>query len=236
MVPCKRRDCSTCGPAGRHRIARRIAFGVRQLWPAAWQVLTFTEDIEKKAAVRHLATYVKWLRTLPGLEKMQYVATYELTENGRLHINLICAPWVFVRQSVLQAQWGAIVWVEWVKDSISMSHEAAADYSPESLGGYLAKLEQCVPLDRRVSYSKGWPKMPKEGGFKGKIKWLPLSPDDREQLKTYLRLNMFEELRPGEYRLRPIFQDVEPCDCFEVQLPLPNPPPVFPPHGPPLTL
>jgi len=224
LVPCKRRDCDTCGPVGRHRIAQRIAHGVRELWPAGWLVLTFAQDIEKKEAVRCLAKFVKFLRTTPGNSGLQYVATYELTLGGRLHINLICAPWVYVAQADLQEKWGAIVWVEWVQDTTSLGKEAAKDYSPESLGGYLAKLEQCVPTDRRVSYSKGWPKMEKSGHMNGEIKWLPMTREDRDNLAHFLRKNMLLEVRPGEWVLDVNRQDVPVCDCFQLALPLEIPP------------
>ena len=49
-----------------------------------------------------------------------------------------------------------------VRSSDTAGKELAADYSPESLGGYLSKLNQAVPVEwrRRVSYSKAWPKLP----------------------------------------------------------------------------
>jgi len=141
-----------------------------------------------------------------------------------LHINLICAPWVFVAQTTLQEKWGAIVWVEWVQDTLALGKEAAKDYSPESLGGYLSKLEQCVPTDRRVSYSKGWPKMPKPSHLKGEIKWIRMTQDDRDQLRLYLRTEMLTEITPGEWVLNPSRSDIPPCDCFQLALDLPLPP------------
>ncbi|KKM85767.1 hypothetical protein LCGC14_1285820, partial [marine sediment metagenome] len=159
LAPCKNRRCEHCGPVGRFKIAQRIALGVRTLWPCSWQVLTFAEDISKKDAVRKLSKFIRWLRTeIPGL---QYAATYELTKRGRLHINLIVGPWSRIEQQKLQRIWGHRLWIQWVKEERSLAREVAKSYSPESLGNYLSKLEQAVPTDRRVSFSKDWPKLPK---------------------------------------------------------------------------
>jgi len=174
---CKSRGCEYCGPLGRYQIAQRIAFGVRQYWPCAWHVLTFgTEEAEgpgwKSVAGRKLEKYVAWLRELiPGLE---YAATYELTQRGRLHINLIIGPWKYIPQRVLQKRWGARVWVYRIRDDGTIGKEAAKSYSPEALGSYLSKLEQAVPSawGRRVSYSKGWPKLTADPLVrKGEINW-----------------------------------------------------------------
>jgi len=178
---CKSRDCEYCGPLGRYQIAQRIAYGVRMHWPCSWQVLTFdTEGAEepewKPVAVRMLGEYVKWLREKMGMPNLQYAATYELTQRGRLHINLIIGPWKYVPQRVLQKRWGAQMWVNRIRDdgSGSIGKEAAKSYSPEALGSYLSKLEQSVPYEwgRRVSYSKGWPKLDSNPWErKGEISW-----------------------------------------------------------------
>lgn len=211
-IPCKSRKCEVCGPVGRWRIAERVALGVRTNWPCAWLVLTFAEDIDKKQAVRRLSGFVKWLRkSMPGL---QYAATYELTRQSRLHINLIAGPWAYLEQAKLQERWGARVFVEWVRDDKSVGKETAKAYSPEGLGGYLSKLEQCVPTDRRVSYSKGWPKLPR-GGLqrKGRIRWeLPLDMSEvifiDEKMAGYWR-----ERLPGEWGVI----GGDGCDCFELE-------------------
>jgi len=176
---CKSRGCEYCGPLGRYQIAQRIAFGVRKFWPCSWHILTFvTEAAEesqwKPVAVRKLADYVSWLREKMGMPNLEYAATYELTQAGRLHINLIAGPWTYIPQHVLQKRWGARMWVNRIRDDGSMGKEAAKSYSPEALGSYLSKLEQSVPREwgRRVSYSKGWPKLDSDPWErKGEINW-----------------------------------------------------------------
>jgi len=176
---CKSRGCEYCGPLGRYQIAQRIAYGVRKFWPCSWHVLTFAtvaaEESEwKPVAVRMLADYVSWLREKMGMPDLQYAATYELTQRGRLHINLIAGPWIYIPQHVLQARWGAQMWVFRIRDDGSIGKEAAKSYSPEALGSYLSKLEQSVPNEwgRRVSYSKGWPKLDSDPWErKGIINW-----------------------------------------------------------------
>ncbi len=219
-VPCGRRDCPVCGTVGRYRIAERIALGIREFWPCAWLVLTFEKDVSKKEAVKRLNSYVKWLRK-PERQgpHMQYAATYELTQRGRIHINLIAGPWHCVDFKELKERWGARISVELVQDMESMGKEAAKAYSPESLGGYLSKLEQCVPDDRRASFSKGWPKLPKGGAKrKGNIKWKYLFPDDELKFKTEKLLNEWVPVvkgdpNCGEYKS----WWGEECDCFEYE-------------------
>lgn len=228
-VPCKRRDCSVCGPVGRWRIAERIALGVREFWPCAWLVLTLPPDAlpgesgpsgraAKRALVRRVGKFVRWLRRgdrwWPGLPGLQYAATYELTRAGRLHVNLICGPWSYVPQSALSRAWGGRVWVELVRDEGSVGREAAKA-SPEALGGYLSKLEQAVPMDRRVSFSKGWPKLPAVGlARRGELSWGMPFGDEELAFLWQKREGMWVE-RPsgcGEWQRL----EGEGCSCFEL--------------------
>jgi len=258
VAPCKRRDCTACGPKGRHEIAKRIAYGVRQmpcrdcghkleeclphgrgkgvanypaalgprcsckgmLLSAAWLVLTFAkEEAEgpewKAKAVKRLGKFVAWLRKQnPGLE---YVATYELTKRGRLHINLVIGPWKEIPQAELQRRWGARVSVQWIRDDEAIGRETAKSYSPESLAGYLSKLEQAVPEEwgRRVSYSKKWPKLPKSQR-KGKIRWrceFEIEPVEIEMFEHELNLGWWKEVRDGEWQGLLYFHE---CDCFDL--------------------
>lgn len=214
-VPCGKRDCPHCGRVGRYRIAERIALGVRQFWPAAWLVLTFKTDIDKKAAVRRVGALVRWLRKRTGTS-LEYAATYELTRRGRLHVNLVIGPWSYVPLPELVAQWGARVSVEWVRDAGVAGTEAAKSYSPEGLGGYLSKLEQSVPEDRRVSYSRGWPKLPKGGApRRGRVVWSKPELEETLIFKTELACSaLWAETRPGSGEWRVYRED---CDCFEYE-------------------
>lgn len=230
LVPCGRRNCEACGAIGRRRIAERIAYGVRQLWPCAWLVLTFPGvDAEnpswKKVAVKRLSGFVRALRNKLGV-RLEYAATYELTKRGRLHVNLIIGPWNHIDQPVLCGLWGARVWVEWVKDAGAIGREAAKSYSVEALSGYLAKLEQAVPREwgRRCSFSKRWPKLPVEGLPRlGEITWRYASAEDR--IEFYVEQGKFDankfEMNRLTARLKPMDTDEsewasvgEACMCF----------------------
>jgi len=224
LAPCKKRDCEICGPKGRYEIAKRIAYGVRCLWPCSWHILTFdTEDAEesewKPKAVRKLGKYVAWLRK--GQPGLQYSATYELTERGRLHINLVIGRWEAIPQAELQARWGARVWVEWVRDSEAIGQEVGKSYSPESLGKYLAKLEQAVPAEcgRRVSFSKGWPKLSKEPAVrKGAITWRQeweLEQVEISRFEVEKDHGWWQEVAVGEWQPLLLPHD---CDCFDLVL------------------
>lgn len=233
LVPCKSRDCDVCGPNGRYKIAQRIAYGVRHLWPCAWIVLTFDHDIDKKAAVRKLAYFVKQLRQLRDPSPLHYAATYELTANDRLHINLIIGPWTWIDQPVLQAMWGARVWIEWVKDEQMIAKETAKAHNPESLGTYISKLEQAVPHDRRVSYSRGWPKEPPPPEHNANIIWR--HPEHFEvQMFLYERLlGHWWEIEPGHWVSTNGDAVHSPCHCFHRPNDLAVPEPPGQPERPP---
>jgi hypothetical protein len=218
IVPCGRRVCAYCGPIGRWRIAERIAFGVRQFWPAAWLVLTWAtpeaeESAFKKKAVRQVNEFLRKLFRERGVKRLPVAKTWELTGRGRLHCNLIVGNWKFVKQKRLQELWGARVWVERVKESERIGREVAKAYSPEGLGGYLAKLEQAVPVDwgRRCSFSREWPKLPKSGIPRlGDVIW--------RMAEGMSRVDFFREAwtdgglvecEPGEYA-----NHSEDCMCF----------------------
>jgi len=256
LAPCKRRTCEVCGPAGRYRIAKRIAWGVREMpcrdcghkvdgcWAhgerkgvpfcvckgmrlsAAWMVLTFADEFAenpdwKPAAVKKLGKFITWLREKKGMPELQYVATYELTQRGRLHINLVLGPWKEIPQGELQRRWGARVSVAWVRDDNAIGRETAKAYSPESLGKYLAKLKQSVPEDwgRRVSYSKQWPKLPDGCKRLGVIAWVQewkLKSSELAAFEFAKERGWWQEVRIGEWSstLRP-----PSCDCFDLVLP-----------------
>jgi len=256
LAPCKRRSCEVCGEKGRYQIAKRIAWGVRQMpcrscghkvdgcWghgqrrgvvdcrckgmrlSAAWSVLSFStesaeESVWKPQAVKKLGKFVDWLRKKKGMPDLQYAATYELTQRGRLHINLVAGPWVEVPQAELQERWGARVWVEWVRDDQAIGRETAKAYSPESLGKYLSKLKQSVPQEwgRRVSFSQKWPKLPKECKRRGSITWVQewaLKPSELAAFEFEKERGWWQEVRIGEWSstLHP-----PSCDCFDLVVP-----------------
>jgi len=228
--PCKSRLCEVCGPRGRYEIAMHIARGVHQFWPCSWHILTFDtceaeESKWKPVAVRKLGKYVAWLRK--QIPDLQYAATYELTQQGRLHINLIIGPWRYIRQRVLQKQWGSRMWVARVKDSETIGRETAKSYSPESLGMYLAKLKQSVPKEwgRRCSFSKGWPKAVESEPFerKGKITWRhewDLKPEEIASFEFERSKGWWRAVPVGDGFRTEEWQNLlgsHDCDCFELR-------------------
>jgi len=255
LASCKRRTCEVCGPDGRYRIAKRIAWGVREMpcrdcghkvdgcWShgqrkgtpycscrgmclsAAWLVLTFaTESAEetdwKPKATKKMRGFIDWLRKKKGMPDLQYAATYELTQRGRLHINLVVGPWKEIPQAELQERWGAILSVEWVRDENVIGRETAKAYSPESLGKYLSKLKQSVPEEwgRRVSFSQKWPKLPKEAKRKGSIVWQQewcLRPSELAEFEFEKERGWWHEIRIGEW-VSVLRSPAPSCDCFDL--------------------
>lgn len=234
-IPCKRRDCEVCGPAGRYRIAERVAYGLRELAPvlgrdrdgryirgAAWLVLTWGRDIPKSGTVRPLGRFVEWVRKRLGERlggRVEYVCTWEHQQSGRWHLNLVMAPWAYIPQREISEAWqrfggGKVVWVEWVRDEGAMGAEISKAKRKRigTLAGYISKLEQSAREGRRVSFSRGWPK-PEGCERKGAIEWRVLEEGDVE-LTAFLserELGWWVEVAPGEW------VDVAGgvCDCFE---------------------
>jgi len=191
----------------------------------AWLVLTFADPVAefssfKPQAVRALASFVRWLRRSCGMPDLQYVATYELQQRGRLHINLICGPWEYVPHSRLLGRWGGRVSVEYVQDAEEMGIEATASYSPEGLGGYVSKLESSVPAEwgRRVSFSQGWRKVPKHlrhSEREGEIAWKMPDGVELRMLEGLIQEGKVIKVAEGEYAHGGQYYLHSECLCFQ---------------------
>jgi len=219
FLPCKRRGCPVCGERRKKRIAARIRYGIEQLggdYGAAWFVGTFDRDIEKKEAVRVVGKMVRWIRKQAGVQ-IEYACTWELTERGRLHVNLILAPWAYVPQSVLSEAWqrfggGKRVWIQRVGANIG---NETAKAGRTKISNYVAKWDQMVQTGRGVTYSKGWPKMPESETMHrhGDIDWYWVGCLEPEysQFEGEYKLRYWREVSPGEFA----FAFGEDCDCFD---------------------
>ena len=215
---CKKRTCPICGQHRREMIAWRIAKGIEILGGqdgGGWFVGTFSREISKREAVKVQGKMVRWIRKHLGTS-VAYAATWEEMRSGRLHINLILAPWKYIPQVLLSRKWqafggGRMCWIERVGAEIGV--EAAK--SRNSIGGYLGKLEQMVMNGKGVTYSKGWPKLPSkpQEQRKGKITWHRYSDmDGLPIIFNYEReQGLWKQVAPGEFK----FSFGEECDCFE---------------------
>lgn len=212
-----------CGAERRRRIAARIDYGVEQYGGAGWFVGTFATDVTKREAVKTQAKFVRWLREYLGY-KVEYAATWELTRQGRLHLNLVLGPWTYVPQRMLEERWqrfgGGRVWIELVGAGIG----AEAAKSRARVSAYFAKFEQMVREGRGIAYSKGWPELPAGPAAhrRGKIAWSWWDGQaglvrifEMERDKGY-----WHEVAPGEWAI--VFG--EKCDCFEIAVAEPRPP------------
>lgn len=216
-LSCKRRDCPVCGVLRKRRIAYRVAYGLQQLGHGAWFVGTWDWNIPKKEALKTQQKFMTWLRRDEGF-KVEYAATWEVTSKGRLHLNLILAPWRFVDQRTLSHKWvtfggGMVVWIERVNESITP--EVTKTYS--KLGNYIAKFEQQVKEGRAICYSRGWPKPPEDPlQRRGNIywSWLDRGYDDAEKFEEDVDAGLAPEVAPGEYEV--LHND--PCRCFDFTL------------------
>lgn len=218
LVPCGRRSCERCGPLGRWWIASKIAWGIRECerqgGRAAWIVLTWPWDVDKGTAVRQVNRFMAKLRRRLG--RLEVAKTWEVTKRQRLHCNLIVLDWGWIGQRELQRLWGARLWVAWVRDDGAVGRETAKAYSPESLGNYVSKLEQSVQDKRRVSFSKGWPRLP-QGGIEreGAITWRVPGQDEVAIWIVERDKGWWAEVRPGEWASAL----GEGCTCFDLRAP-----------------
>lgn len=219
-VPCKLRSCPYCGAVKRNQYAQRISYGIRELWPAAWLVLTYKTDPGTRSRVRYdLARFVKALRKLrPGLE---YVATYELQRRGAIHINLLVSGWKYIPQKTLLSLWGrGWLHVTRVRGSEVMSRENIKSYAPYKLANYLQKTAQAIKVGNAISFSRGWPTIPDftDGpNHQGIITWrvvgevdvpfLALSGSDRKEQENWA---------PVATAAREYAHKHEYCRCFYI--------------------
>jgi hypothetical protein len=204
----------------KRRISWRIQLGVESLGGslgAGWFVGTWDHDIEKREAVKVVGKMVRWLRKETGVH-FEYASTWELTKAGRLHVNIVMAPWVYVPQSKLSSAWhrfggGYRVSIERVGAGIG---NETAKAGRERIGNYVGKWEQLVKSGRGVTYSKGWPKLPDNPKARrvGKIEWRWVGELEDESIvfKGELLGGYWHELVPGEYA----FTAGEDCHCFDL--------------------
>lgn len=224
-MSCKRRTCPVCGQARRSRIAWRIAEGISalggegKLGGAGWFVGTFDRPIDKAEAVRISNQFVQWLNRFIGRTfkyKAEWAKVWERHRSGRLHLNLIISPWRYIPHSLLKCKWhtfggGIKTWVTRVGRGVG----AEAAKSRCRVGDYFGKLEQMVLTGRGVSYSKGFPMLPKltQVPRRGEIDWRFIGNFAQESIEHWYDVEMgyWQETSPGEWRT----VDVELCDCFE---------------------
>ena len=217
---CKSRLCPVCGPIGRQEIADRLAYGVR--WYerkeqyTSWLVLTFPQDVSKEQATRRVARFMSSLRSI-SYERLEYAATYELTQAGRLHVNLLISPWTFVPHSVLYRLWGARISVTLVRDTLAAARDSAKALSPESLGAYLGKLDQSLPPEwgRRVSFSQGWPRRPERDGVELPAVWQAIFGPARESVGDWAGDGILIEVAPDIFAFKHALSEAGSCDCFD---------------------
>lgn len=120
---------------------------------------TFAHDVDPDTANRTVAEFIRLLRTeQPGL---QYARSDELTEQGRIHINLILMPWKYKDQRILSRLWakaggGPIVYVQAVsasKKGRRKDAEYVAGYERDA--EYVAGVQTNTHKQRQLITCKG---------------------------------------------------------------------------------
>ena len=221
-VSCKRRTCPVCGELRKRLIAWRVERGIELLggdYGAGWFVGTHADDVDKREADRIAARFIRkvkaFLKSKYGIV-VEWVHIRELTGRGRLHHNVIFAPWVYIPQAVLSGIWQSCggakrVWIERVGAGVGV--EAAKLRS--KLAHYLAKYDQMVLYGRGISYSKSWPKLPDSIAAvrRGRIYWTFVGNCSEESILHWYEaeLGHWRELFPGEWGK----SEGDGCRCFD---------------------
>ena len=221
-LSCKRRDCPVCGEIRRRRIAWRVEYGLQVLGNGAWFVGTWDYDVTKQQAVRTQQHFIRWLRRDRQI-KLEYAAVWETHKSGRLHLNLILAPWPYINQATLSDKWqdfggGRVVWIERIGTGIT-NEVTKRQYK---LANYMAKFEQQVKSGRGINYSRAWPKPPVNQLQRiGHIHWTWISPayDEATDIEYDISKGYFAEIMPGEYSEAGL---PELCDCFQYAITRPT--------------
>jgi hypothetical protein len=210
----------------REMIAAKIANGLKILgggYGGGWFVGTFDRYENKPEAVIIANHFVQALRRYCGKNfgkdfKLQVSKTWEHHKSGRLHVNLIMAPWRYIPFEWLFREWhilggGVKCWITRVGEQIGK--EVSKSYA--DVARYISKIDQMCTIGRGVSYSKGWPELP--GPVKvprrGEISWRFVGNYVDEAIVHWYEteLGHWEEVGAGEYAKA----GREVCDCFEFQ-------------------
>lgn len=223
-MSCKRRTCPVCREVRRQEIAARISYGLERLageGPTAgggWLVLTFDDTELTKAQRNRISNQmVKWIkRYLKRVHDLdvEWVKVWERHRSGKLHLNILFSPWRFIPQQLLARKWhifggGIDMWVKRVGRGVG----ATARSSRYKVGLYFGKYDQMVFAGKGITYSKGWPRRPKEDHCRrGEIAWEYVSNVSQEGIMNWYNIEMgnLDEVAAGEYATKP-----ELCDCFE---------------------
>tara|TARA_R110002012_G_scaffold152322_1_gene312269 strand:+ start:348 stop:956 length:609 start_codon:yes stop_codon:yes gene_type:complete len=161
-----------------------------------------------------------------GNDRMEYAKTWEIQpKSQRLHTNLIVGPWKKFDINLIRERWGSRVSIGWVKDDVSVAHEATKAQSPDGLSVYLTKIEQMVPEDwhRAISYSKGYPKLTVEEPPErvGDIRWESERQLEKAEIMAFHHeraLGWWIETEDGSGEFYDAAQP-ETCDCFNFKRP-----------------
>jgi len=168
----------------------------------------------------------RWRWRLEAQEGLEYACTWELQKSGRLHCNLVMAPWTFVHQSMLSRKWrsltgASVVWVERITNPSAIADEVTkAKHTKRllKLCSYFAKNEQMVETGRGACYSEGWPLLAEPERLRrkgdGHILWENIYPESAESrvFESERALGHWREVRLSEWGKT----DGDPCRCFDL--------------------
>lgn len=192
-VPLRCRRCLPCLKARRRKIIARIIVGSHDESWVGFLSLTSLPGTTWPYMMAYWSRMCRWLRK--GAPSMQYVAVkQEGEETGMRHLHLVVYPWVWIDQAKISAEWLRIsgAWnadIRRVNGAIAGAHIAA----------YVG--ESDLPLAKIVTYSRSWPKLPKDAVWRKHGVQLSMIPVPRSTIET-VEGNLVEYQAPR-------------CDCLE---------------------
>tara|TARA_Y100000296_G_scaffold83354_1_gene114043 strand:- start:219 stop:950 length:732 start_codon:yes stop_codon:yes gene_type:complete len=160
---------------------------------------TKTGSLEWPAIMRAFSRFIQWYRRHHE-PRIQYVAIKETGKRGMRHLHVILTRFRYVHQSRLSAVWSAFTAGSWGVDvrRLRRHPELAGAY----VSKYVAKNVHTSDLRKVVTYSKGWPRLPK------KYDWTPLA------VENYVEALADSLTQTGLVGLPGAVVNSTPCGCF----------------------
>lgn len=223
-LSCKRRTCIVCREVRRLEIAARVSYGMERLGGegklggAGWMVFTLDQEMTKERVNRISNQMVQWVKRYMKRHfalEIEWTKVWEIQHSGRLHLNLLVSPWRYIPQQLLARKWhtfggGIVTWVKRVGRGLG----SLARASRYKCALYFGKYDQMVPSGKGITYSKGWPKKPRNHGERlGLIKWEFVGNVSELGILHWLEHEMghWQEVAFNEYAANP---GPELCECF----------------------
>ena len=146
--------------------------------------------------------------------------TWEVYRSGRHHLNIVLSPWRYIPQKLLSKKWLQLVGVPvlYVKRVATGISKEVAKSRRNNFGKYVSKFDQMPHTGRGVTYSKNWPKLPRDPAAprRGEIHWGWIGGFSEEGRMHWYETELGHWKNVGAYEWA--CSEMEKCDCFDFGL------------------